>query len=460
MPALDAPPQPEADVNRPRIAILALGVAMACSLGLGLASRSSARASLERASTLAPPGVGPREAPLPEGAVIADDAEHLRALIADPAGPTVIGLRAIVYETDLEIRRTLRLVGSLGTVIHGSGERTVVTIEADGVRVENLLVRHSGRRHTAEDGGVRAKGKGIQLSHLKVEDTLFGVSLNLCPECLVEATHVIGRQDDPELRGDAIKLWESDYSIVRGCFVEDSRDIVVWYARHVTLEDNVVTRSRYGSHFMYAHDSIVRRSRVVGNVVGVFVMYSSRVHAEGNVVAGARGAAGIGFGFREADDVTLKNNYIVANTTGAYLDQTPRKPGSTLLFEGNVLALNDVGLRLHGSEKGARFVDNDFHENATMVEIDGGGSALALGFERNHFSDYEGYDLDGDGLGDVAYQDKALSGELTDATPELRFFHATAAMGLVDAISHAVPVLAAKVVLSDPTPRLRRSREL
>ena len=444
-------------MRRLHLAGSALVLGLAASFLLGFTSRGSAGSPRE--TTLAPPeGAGPRERPLPEGAVMAATEDDLARLLADPSGPPVIGLEPRTYPIDLDVRRPVTLVGALGAVIQGTGTRTVVTIEANDVHLENVVVRRSGRRHTAEDGGVRAKGERIVLSHLRVEDTLFGISLRMCPACVVEHSHVIGRAEEPELRGDAIKIWESDDARVTGCFVEDSRDIVVWYARRVTLEDNVVARSRYGTHFMYAHDSVVRRSRIVDNVVGIFVMYSSRVTAEGNVVAGARGAAGVGVGFKEADDVELRDNFLVANTVGTYLDQTPRRPGSKLIFEDNVLALNDVGLRLHGSEKGARFAHNDFHENASMVEVDGSGDALGVEFSRNHFSDYEGYDLDRDGLGDVAYQEKALSSELTSAHPSLRFFHATPAMGLIDAVAHAMPVLSAKVVLSDPTPRITRTR--
>ncbi|MBL9026993.1 MAG: nitrous oxide reductase family maturation protein NosD [Myxococcales bacterium] len=442
-----------------RLGAALLLLAIVASFGLGFARRGAGREAAAQSTATKPDGVGPIDQPLPDGAVVADDESALTRLVKDPAGPAVIGLDARVYEIDLEIKRPLTLVGRAGAIIQGTGTRTVVTIDADDVHLENVVVRRSGKRHTAEDAGVKAKGERVVLSHVRVEDALFGIALQLCPACVVEKSHVIGRAEDPELRGDAVKIWESDNARVSGCFVEDSRDIVVWYARHVTLEDNLVTRSRYGSHFMYAHDSTVRRSRIVGNVVGVFVMYSSRVVAEDNVVAGARGAAGIGFGFKESDDVELRRNYLVANTVGAYLDQTPRKPGSKLTFDDNVLALNDVGLRLHGSEKGARFHDNDFHENASMVELDGAGDALGVEFRRNHFSDYEGYDLDRDGFGDVAYQEKLLSSELTNTHPSLRFFHATAAMSLLDAVAHAVPVLSAKVVLTDPSPRVARAME-
>lgn len=440
-------------------ATLGLGVlALAVAATAGFAQRGDAAQALVELEVVPPGPVGPQASDAPAGATLARNAEELAALVGDPQGPAVIALAGGTHRLDLDIRRPLRIVGASDSVLEGSGTRTVVSIEADDVKLENLTIQRSGRRHTAEDAGVKAKGARIELRQLHVRDALFGITLQLCPSCLVERCHVVGREDDPELRGDAIKLWESDHSTVRGNFVEDSRDIVVWYARHVTLEDNVVTRSRYGSHFMYAHDSIVRRSRVIGNVVGVFVMYSSRVHAEDNVVAGARGAAGIGFGFKEADDVKLKNNFLVANTTGAYLDQTPRKPGSTLVLEGNVIALNDVGLRLHGSEKGARLAGNDFHENAVTVQVDGGGNATGVTFEGNHFSDYEGYDLDGNGHGDVAYQQKLLSGELTDQHPALRFFHGTAAMSMIDAIAHAVPVLSAKVLMSDAMPKMERVR--
>jgi nitrous oxidase accessory protein len=256
------------------------------------------------------------------------------------------------------------------------------------------------------------------------------------------------------LRGDAVKLWESHDSTVRDSVVEDSRDVVVWYSRRVTLEGNFITRSRYGAHFMHAHDSAVRRVRVLDNVVGIFVMYSTRVLAEDNVLAGASGPAGIGIGFKDSDDVTLRRNWLVANTAGAYFDSTPRSPNAKVTFEGNVVALNDVGLRFHSSEKGVEFSANDFRDNAALVEVEGGGNALGVRFTGNHFSSYEGYDLDRDGTGDIPHEEKLLSSALTDARPALKLFDGTLAMGLIDAASRAIPVLAARTMFVDAQPSM------
>ena len=153
--------------------------------------------------------------------------------------------------------------------------------------------------------------------------------------------------------------------------------------------------------------------------------------------------------------LATSSSNVVANSTGTYLDNTPRSPADPALFEGNVYALNDVALRLHGVAKGLGIHWNDFRDNATTIEIDGGGDALASDVRGNHFSEYEGYDLNGDGIGDVPFRVSALSAELADAHPALKFFHRTAAMNLIDAIAHAVPVLESRTLLADNAPLAR-----
>lgn len=423
-------------------------------IGAFLAGRHASATRVEIGALTRADGVGPRALAAEGDEATPRDGEELRQLLADPAGPERIRLTAGEYHGDFVVRRRLTLAGDGAATLVGSGKDTVLRVEADDATVENLAIRGSGGRHTLEDAGVVASGNGIRLSHLDVTDALFGISLRLCHDCVLDHCHVVGRDDNPELRGDAIKLWESDGSLVANNAVEKGRDLVVWYSRRVTLDGNIVTGSRYGSHFMYANDSVVRNSRFVNNVVGVFVMYSTRVTVEDNVLAGASGPAGVGIGFKEADDVFLRRNAIVANTAGAYIDQSPRRPGTRLELEDNLIALNRVGVRLHGSERGGRFFGNDFHENATLVEVDQSSEARGVEFSDNRYSDYEGYDLDADGVGDVAYEERVLSGELLLSHPVLRLYDGTAALGAIDAVSRALPVFSARRVLADARPRL------
>ncbi len=427
--------------------------AIALALGCLVTVPGGARRGQALAAAPPPPSAGPRTTSTVGEATIARSFDELARLVDDPAGPRDIAIDGKVTG-DLHVKRPVTLRGLPGAVLEGSGRDTVLTIDAHDVVVEDLAIRRSGRRHTAEDSGIKAKGDRIRISHVEVAETLFGISLQACKACVLEGSRVTGYEDDTELRGDGIKLWEAHGSTVRDCHMVRSRDLVVWYTNRVTLERNVVEKSRYGSHFMHAEGARVRHSRFDRNIVGIFVMYSKDLDLEDNVLAGARGAAGVGLGFKDSDDVRVRRNWMVANTTGTYLDNTPRTPAQPVRFEENVLALNDVAMRLHGSDKGLHVHGNDFRNDAVVIEVDGGSDALGVDFHGNHYTDYEGYDLDRDGVGDVAYEVKMLSSELTESRPALKFFYGTAAMGVIDAVAHAVPVLAAKRLMVDPSPRM------
>jgi nitrous oxidase accessory protein len=277
--------------------------------------------------------------------------------------------------------------------------------------------------------------------------------LGPCARCRIERAHVIGRPEDP-LQGDGIKLWESSHAVVRDCLVEGTRDVVVWYSRNVLLAHNRVTGSRYGTHFMYSHDSRVEDSELTRNVVGIFVMYSSRLTLSGNRLTGAHGPAGIGIGFKESDGATVRDNWFVADTTGAYLDRTPRSKATPVRFENNHFALNDTALALHSSEEGLEFTGNAFTANASVIAVEGGGNALGGTFRNNSWSDYQGYDLDRDGRGDVPYQVKALSSALLEQEPSVRLYGGTAAFAVIDLVARAAPVFASRLLLVDPTPHV------
>jgi nitrous oxidase accessory protein len=416
-------------------------------------------AGLREAGGHSPPvapdrGASAPDAP-PPGASFAEDFDELARMTSDPSGPRDVWLRGKVYVGDLAIQRAVAIHGQAGTVLEGTGEGTVLTIHADDVSLDHVAVRRSGRRGTTEDAGIKATGNRVRVADVQVSDTLFGVSLLDCHHCALERLRVDGPEERADMRGDGIKLWEAHDSVIRGCTLDRVRDIVVWYTRGALVEDNVVRRSRYGTHFMYAHDAIARRNRVEDNVVGIFVMYSLRLDLEDNVLAGARGAAGMGLGFKESDGIRARRNWLVANTTGIYLDFTPRTPDRPAVFEDNVLALNDVALRMHSVEKGAAFRRNDFHANGETIEVDGGDDALGCEVAGNHFDDYEGYDLNGDGVGDVPHRVVSLSGELAEAHPALKFFSGTTAMQLVDAAARALPVLASHTLLVDSAPAMR-----
>lgn len=423
----------------------------------GCANAQASRAAEQAVGTHGK--VGPQAQTVPAGAVVARDGAELARLLADPQGPRDIWLGNVTYEGDFVVQRPLNLHGSGGTVLQGSGRGVVLDLKGNDISVSDVSLRNTGSKNSREDTGIRAQGKGIAISRVDIDQTLFGISLQMCHSCTIDSVHVRGRSGPPENRGDGIKLWESNDSAVRNSEIAGTRDLVIWYSRRVILENNYVHDGRYGTHFMYAHDTVVRNSRIVNNIVGIFVMYSARMRVEGNVLAGARGAAGIGLGFKDSDGVQVSANRIIGNTTGIYLDQTPRSPDQPVMLQGNEIALDGVALRLHGASDGVHLRANDWKDNGELVTVEGGGDALAIRCDGNFWSDYAGYDLDGDGTGDVAFEAIKLTSDLTDQHPQIKWYGATAAMGLLDTVARAMPLLANDKMLVDAQPALLPHRD-
>lgn len=443
---------------------VALSLPLWLSLSLWLPHCAAAPATVARPLTGLPiagllkDGVfdaGPVALQLPPGAVVPADGAALAALLADPKGPTDIWLGARSYRGDFVVRRTVALHGSgPESLLQGTGRGTVLDVTANGALLENFALTGTGGHHTSEDAAVKLRGERNTLSRLAMTNVLFGASLQACHDCRVQRLHVQGQTGTTSQRGDGIKLWESHGSVIENCLVEDVRDMVVWYSRKVTVQGCVVRRSRYGCHFMYAHDSAMRRSALLDNTVGVFVMYSARLSVRDSVLAGARGPAGIGLGCKDSDDITIAGNWLVGNTVGNYLDSTPNAAGKFVRLNGNVLAVNDIALRLHGRPHGVAVHDNDWRDNAEVVQVDSGGDATSADVVGNYWSDYVGFDLNDDGVGDVAFELKQLSSEWTDQHPALKLLHGTLALATVDAVARAVPVLSSKRLISDARPAM------
>ncbi len=70
--------------------------------------------------------------------------------------------------------------------------------------------------------------------------------------------------------------------------------------------------------------------------------------------------------------------------------------------------------------------DNSFIENEQQVLVAGGGqlrdNEWTVRDRGNYWSDYAGYDADGDGRGDMAYEARRLLDDMLGNRPELRLF--------------------------------------
>lgn len=384
----------------------------------------------------------------------------LQAMI-DAANPgSTLVVPAGTYTGNFVVTTSISLVGERGVVLDGRGEGTVLTIAAPDVDVSGIVVRGSERFPVGAPSGILVKrgGHRAHLHDLEVQDSYMGITVQRARDVVIERVRVVGSgiisgelhavsdvsgdaQEEVEptkLRGDGIWLFDSERTIVRDSEIVTVRDgVQLTYGTGCVIEDVRVADSRYGLHDMYAADVTFRGNDLSGNLSGIVLMYGGPVLVERNTIT-ENGSPSTGFGVlvKDAGGVLLHENVIADNRVAVHIDDAGRTGGEPARLERNTIAVNQIGVLLFPSAD-AHFTDNGFVENTTQVALGGTGrtqAVWAVGGVGNYWSDYGGFDEEGDGTGDLAYSRSGRTSQLIAEDPVLLALASGPAFRLLSAV--------------------------
>jgi nitrous oxidase accessory protein len=298
------------------------------------------------------------------------------------AAPTngVIHVPIGVYAAPLVITRPVRLLADAGAVIQGSGEGTLVRVEAPDVELRGFVVRQSGKHLSSEDGGILVEADRVSLVSNRLDHVLFGIYLKQASHCQVVANEIRGYGLDLPVRGDGIRLWYSDHCLIASNEVQNARDNIIWFSKHDVIAQNRFVNDRYGLHLMYDEGLEITNNWLSQNFVGAFLMYSRHVNFERNVCINNRGVSGYGLGIKNIDDIRVLDNRVLDNTVGIWMNSSPSALEVTNRFHRNVLAYNDAGVMLGPSDRGNVFSENTFMNNSRQVARDSDGQLVGNEF--------------------------------------------------------------------------------
>ncbi len=364
-------------------------------------------------------------------------------------GDTIV-VKGGVHHERFVVDKSLILIGEDGAVIDGGGVNSVITIMAPSVVVRGFTIRNTGDRLSEGDAGIMAKkAKGVIVEENRFEDALFGVQIRNSPDSIVRDNIFHGKNLDVGRRGDLIRVWYSSGALVEDNRVFDGRDVVIWYSKKIAVRRNEVRNGRYGIHFMYCDDAMIEDNRLIGNSVGVYLMYSYRLQLQKNWVIANRGASGYGIGQKDMYDGLIADNFVADNRAGMFMDN------STNTFRNNLIAFNDYGILALPSARKNTFAKNSFVDNGEQVAIEGQGRLGSNQWKDNYWSDYNGYDADGDGIGDMPYRSVHLFEKLTEQHRALRIFTYSPSVQALDFASRLFPVFTPQPKLVDDAPRMQ-----
>ena len=377
------------------------------------------------------------------------------AIQAAPEGAT-IEVHGGNYAGPIAIDKPLTLIGIDNPVIDGGGKGTIVRISAPNVVLKGFVIQNSGINFDKEDSAVYVEGASVQILDNQMLNTLFGVNAAKAPDLLIQGNTIVGMDVEMGIRGDGIKVWYSQRTQIIDNYVERSRDLLVWYSNGTVIRDNTVRDGRYGFHFMNSDDGLAEHNRLFDNSVGIYLMYGKHFTIKDNLLQGSRGPSGHGLGIKEVDGVEVEGNIFYDNRIGVYIDNSPLSPDLYNHFTTNLIAFNDIGLGLLPSTTNNVFTQNSLVDNLEQVTVLGGGqlgeNQWAVEGVGNFWSDYAGYDANGDGIGDLPFRSEQLSEHLMSSWPVLQLYRFSVAEAAVDFGARAVPLFRNEPKFIDPNP--------
>jgi nitrous oxidase accessory protein len=377
------------------------------------------------------------------------------ALTNAQAGATIV-VPAGLYAGPLQIDRAVVLEGQAGAIIQGTGQGDVLTIRAANVTIRGFAIRHSGDSLDQENAGITVLAAHATIADNRVEDALFGIYLKNAPNSVIRNNVVLAKDLPEARRGNGIRVWYSEGTLLEGNTVQGTRDVIVWFSSNSIVRNNTIEQSRYGIHTMSSNNLLLESNILRHNSVGIYTMYGKDVTLRNNLIYDNRGSSGYGVGMKDVEAAVLTGNRFVSNRVGIYLDNSPRAAGITLQVDHNLFAYNEIGVTLQPLVTRHRFAQNIFQENGEQVALAAEGTLHGNLWSQdgagNYWSDYAGFDADGNQIGDLPYRAQSLFEDLLEKYPELRLFQLSPATDALDLAAKAFPIFQPHPKLADDYP--------
>jgi nitrous oxidase accessory protein len=357
------------------------------------------------------------------------------------------------YEEHLVIDKPLTLRGAGRPTISGGGSGDVIRISAPDVTVEGFIVRDSGSDLTAQNAGIYVV-PGAHRVVIKDNDLvydLFGLWIEGVDDVQISNNLITGKRDLlSSQRGNGIQLYNTNGAQIIGNNISFARDgIYVDVSHHAVFRNNKMHQLRYGTHYMNSNDNVWEGNESYLNRSGLALMETRNQTVRNNI---AWGNTDHGIMLRTLQDSTIENNIVAGNGKGFFIYDAEYN-----VIKNNMVIANQIGVHLWAGSYRNEVEGNDFILNQNQVRYVAARDVRWGEKAGNYWSNYVGWDGDGDGFGDVAYEANDVVDRLSWRYPYVKLLLNSPAVQTLRMVSRQFPLLRSPSIV-DPRPKMRPLR--
>jgi nitrous oxidase accessory protein len=366
-------------------------------------------------------------------------------------GDTVLITTGTYFETDLRVLVPCVILGQEQAVIDARHQgASIMMIEADSVTIRGLTIKNVKVSYVDDNAAIKVKVcKGITVDKCTILEGMFGVYLSKAEDCRVTNNTLISSANSEANSGNGVHCWTSRNVLISGNRISGHRDgVYLEFMRHGTVLNNYCERNlRYGLHFMFSDSCSYRKNTFTRNGAGVAVMYTKYVQMTDNTFLHNWGPSTYGLLLKDITDSHIKGNRFEQNSIAVYTEGANR-----ILFEDNAFVKNGYAMRMLGNCDLNTVRNNTFSGNTFDVTTNSRESSNQ--FSKNFWSDYDGYDLNKDGFGDVPYHPVRLYSYLIEQMPSSVILMHSAFVDILDMTERIIPTVTPELLV-DRSPRMK-----
>jgi len=333
------------------------------------------------------------------------------------AGDTIQVAPGIYYE-HVVVTKSLTIIGENPetTIVDGTANGTVFNLEASNVYLTGFTIRNAGNDYNAI---VSEREMNTNDDHQIVNNIIttsqYGVSLSYSKGNTIFNNTFINNPFD------GIFLYRADNTNITANTITDSAyGIQVTYSTSVTIIGNTISQTSYAIYLIASSTgSTISHNILSGKTIGIYSSSDSTTADHNTIIDGAFGIyfyncsggsiyyntlfMNKSFGIRLYMPAPTTSGHNINNNKILNADwaiELVLANGNT--FTGNWIQQNTWGIFMYGSSSNTVYHNNFIQNN--MQASSGPGNLWDQDGEGNYWSDYEGTDDDGDGIGDTSYR--------------------------------------------------------